>query len=281
MLNKRDLLIEVFNDTETRMKEGQLKEAVDYTIKNTDVFTEKRDVEKRDDAEPCKVTVTKNKTFQAAFELRKKYPDERICVHNFASATNPGGGVKRGSTAQEECLCRSSTLYPCLDTKMLWDSYYGFHRKLHDLRYTDKCIYTPDIVVFKDDSEVPKLLKEEDWIHVDVITCAAPNLREKPYNAMNPGEGTSIKVTDRELLEIHKKRAHVILSAAVSKQVDVLVLGAFGCGAFCNNPEIVARAYREVIPEYRTCFREIEFAVYCTPRDMTNFYVFSRVLRGI
>ncbi len=281
MLNKREQLIEVFHDTESQWKKEPLKSAVVETMKNTTVFSERTDVEAAADAAPCKITVTKNKTFQAAFALRKTYPDARICVHNFASATNPGGGVKKGSTAQEECLCRCSTLYPCLDTKPLKDAYYQYHRNLHDLRYTDKCIYTPDIIVFKSDTEIPQMLDEKDWLRADVITCAAPNLREQPYNAMNPGKGTAIRVTDKELLEIHKKRAHVLLSAAAANHVDVLVLGAFGCGAFCNKPEIVARAYKEVLPEYRISFKEIEFAVYCTPKDALNYNVFSRVMRGM
>lgn len=65
--------------------------------------------------------VTKSKTFEAAMRLRKERPDAKIAVLNFASATNPGGGVKSGSSAQEESLCRCSTLYPTLNQRKLWD----------------------------------------------------------------------------------------------------------------------------------------------------------------
>ena len=92
-------------------------------------------------------TVSKDRTFATAMKLRKENPDARIAVHNFASATNPGGGVTRGSRAQEECLCRCSTLYHTLNVKNLWDEYYGFHRSLHNVCYTDACIYTPDIYI--------------------------------------------------------------------------------------------------------------------------------------
>lgn len=71
-----------------------------------------------------RVILTPERTFEAAFSLAEKFPNSRIGVLNFASAVNPGGGVKLGANAQEECLCRCSTLYPCLDTDELMKSYY-------------------------------------------------------------------------------------------------------------------------------------------------------------
>ncbi len=96
-----------------------------------------------------------------------------VCVLNFASATNPGGGVKNGSAAQEESLCRCSTLYPTLKTRVLWDSFYSYHRQAESVLYSDACIYTPDIIVFKTDTEEPEMMEEKDWFKTDVITCAA------------------------------------------------------------------------------------------------------------
>ena len=225
-----------------------------------------------------KVTVTPQRTFEAAQDLLIRYPGSRAAVLNFASATNPGGGVTRGSSAQEEALCRCSTLYPCLTTPELDKGYYQYHRDLSDVRYTDACIYVPDIKIIKTDTDSPKRLPETRWQAVDVICCAAPNLREKPYNRMNPGEGRAIKVSNDELLDLHRQRARKILSVAVSNGVDCLVLGAFGCVAFRNDPNIVARAYRDIFPEFDGYFREIRFAVYCPPHDRTNFDVFRKML---
>lgn len=227
---------------------------------------------------PCEVIVTPHRTFEAAMKLKKDHPQSRIGVLNFASATNPGGGVKNGSSAQEECLCRCSTLYPVLTDDRLFKGYYSFHRNRHDTIYTDTCIYTPDIYIIKTDTNVPKRLPENDWCPVDVITCAAPNLREKPYNAMNPGSGQPARVTADELLKLHKSRGRRILSCAASNGVDILVLGAFGCGAFRNPPEIVAQAYRDILGEFAHAFEKVEFAVYCSPRDRTNFDVFRQML---
>ena len=75
--------------------------------------------------EPAKVIVSKKRTFEAA----KAYRDNKVAVHNFASASNPGGGVVRGSTAQEECLCRCSYLYFCLNSPDMWDGFYTPHKQ--------------------------------------------------------------------------------------------------------------------------------------------------------
>ncbi len=116
------------------------------------------------------------------------------------------------------------------------------------------------------------------WRQVDVLTCAAPNLREKPYNAMNPGSGAPVRVSDAELLQLHLARGRQILRVAAAHGVDVLVLGAFGCGAFRNPPAVVARAYRQLMDEFDRQFRAIEFAIYCADRDTANFAAFERAM---
>ena len=74
------------------------------------------------------VRVTKHKTFEAAMALHKEFPDKKIAVLNFASAMRPGGGVKKGARAQEESLCRCSTLFPTIDRRWLWNEYYDVNR---------------------------------------------------------------------------------------------------------------------------------------------------------
>lgn len=282
-MNNRDQLVQVFEDTEKWYKENKrLAEAVNSAREATRVYgaDDYPELPPVKDGTVTEVTITASRTFEAAMRLIKKNPGERVAVHNFASATNPGGGVTRGSRAQEECLCRCSTLYPVLNSKPLWDSFYNFHRQRHDVRYTDTCIYSPGILIIKTDTDEPKRMPETQWQQVDVLTCAAPNMRENPNNAMNPGRDVAARVSDKELLELHKSRARHMLTIAAANGVDVLVLGAFGCGAFQNKPEIVARAYKEIIGEFQGRFAKIEFAVYCSPRDTMNYEVFKRVLSG-
>ena len=223
----------------------------------------------------AKIVVSKKRSYEAA----ATYKGMKTAVHNFASASNPGGGVTNGASAQEECLCRCSNLYFCLNTPAMWEGFYTPHRRAHDPLHNDDIIYTPGITVFKSDTAAPALMPEDRWYDVDVITCAAPNLREKPSNAYNSGDGTgSVRITDNELSAIHVKRLKRILDVAVAEGDEVIILGAFGCGAFMNNPSVVALAAKDVIKDYMNAFKVIEFAIYCSPRDERNYEIFKRVL---
>lgn len=121
--------------------------------------------------------------------------------------------------------------------------------------------------------------EENEWYEVNVVSCAAPNLRQRPNDSYNSGDGDKpVKITDKELKSLHEKRFRRILDVALMEGNDVVVLGAFGCGAFANNPEAVALAAKTVLLEYQYAFKTIEFAIYCSPKDETNYKVFKRVL---
>ena len=209
--------------------------------------------------------------------LHKEFPDKKIAVLNFASAVRPGGGVKNGSSAQEESLCRCSTLFPTIDRKWLWKSYYDKNRAAKNVIHTDACIYSPGVIICKTDESIPQRMKPEDFVTVDVISCAAPNLRQKTGNQHNPETGEPVLLDYQQQLEIHLKRAKHILHVAAFNNVDIIVLGAFGCGAFQNNPESVARAYRSAVASYNGYFDVIEFAVYCGGTDTKNYSSFSKM----
>ena len=274
-------LIEVFEDTQKFYDENEtLKKSIAESISGTKIYFENESPsvgEKKFDE--TKISVGKYRTFETAQYYQKKFPDAKIAVLNFASATHPGGGVTNGSRAQEESLCRCSTLYPVLATDELWKKFYKFHRDNYNVRYTDACIFSPKIFVIKSDENLPQRLPEEKWISVDVLTCAAPNLRPRPSTKYTPNQGKPIQVSDEELLEIHKKRGQHILSIAAHHGAEILILGAFGCGAFKNNPNVVAKAYAEIIPEFDAFFRKIVFAVYCPPGKKENFLAFEKNLK--
>lgn len=224
---------------------------------------------------PAQIIVSKKRTLEAA----SAYTDQKVCVLNFASASNPGGGVAKGSSAQEEAICRCSTLYENLTEKHMWDKFYVPHRKERNPLHNDDCIYTPGVVVFKTDAAYPRLLPEEKWYKVNVLTCAAPNLRQRPSNGMNPGDGDkAVRISQKVLKQLHEKRMWKVLDIAAAEGNEVVILGAFGCGAFSNPPMVVAAAMKTVVQEYCYRFKTIEFAVYCSPRDDENYRVFSRIL---
>ena len=267
----RENNIRVFEDTLYRInQDDSLKENTFISIKGQKLIKENDVVSynaKKYNA-PCKIYVTTNRTMEAAAD----YYGNKIAVLNFASATTPGGGVRKGSSAQEEALCRVSNLYLCLTDKKLWESFYQKNRDAKNNIHTDDIIYTPDVMVIKNDDY--KTLQESDYFRVDVITCAAPNLREVPANSFNRDEGEPIQLSDEELYKVHYKRAIKIMEVACANNVEVLILGAFGCGAFRNNPNVVAKAYKDAVEHFRHAFKEIEFAVYCPPKDPTNYNEF-------
>ncbi|MBR6477153.1 MAG: TIGR02452 family protein [Lachnospiraceae bacterium] len=283
----REENIAVFQDTEhwcrtnQRLKEGIAKSVADQKLilewEGVEDAFQGKALDKNRYKNVAKVVVSKKRSYEAA----SAYQGKRVCVHNFASASNPGGGVTRGSSAQEECLCRCSTLYFCLNTEMPWESFYGPHRAAHDPIHNDDCIYTPGVTVIKTDEAIPRIMPEKDWYEVSVITCAAPNLRENPSNQMNSGDGqTAVKLSSEEQVTIHEKRLRRILDVAVATGEEVVILGAFGCGAFQNDPQAVATAAGNVLADYMHAFETIEFAVYCSPRDERNYDIFKQVISG-
>lgn len=280
MSDIRQLNVGIFEDTELQCKKHPvLKQAVAEATRNQRIYpeTEEISITKEKKFKKTEVIVSMKRSLEAA----KAYRDKKVCVHNFASATNPGGGVTRGSSAQEECLCRCSTLYFNLNTKECWDGFYGPHRAMRYPVYNDDCIYTPEVVVLKSDTDFPLILPETEWYKVNVLTCAAPNLRPMPSNRMNPNAGSKpVKLKNNELLELHRKRNRRILDIAAANGNEVVILGAFGCGAFQNPPEVVAECYKKLIQEYDGVFETIEFAVYCSERDKRNYEVFERTLRA-
>lgn len=275
----REELIKIFENTvwmcDTNQKlMDKIKNSIAYnkviSEKNADDILQNLTHETGKEAE---IIVSKKRSFEAASAYRGKH----ISVLNFASATNPGGGVTKGASAQEECLCRVSTLYKCISASEITEAFHKKHwRALKtgemDSFYNDDCIQTCNVTVFKSDTAKTVLLPEKDWFDVDVISCAAPNLRRMSQH----NKHWKKNVTDQELLDIYKKRINRVLDIARYAKSEVVILGAFGCGAFANPPELVAKAMHASIDEHKYDFETIELAVYCPLRDTSNYEVFAK-----
>jgi len=278
MFNKNDRRannVKIFEDTVENINNNEkLQESVKESIKTQKLYLETDSVQIPEVKNlQCKTVVSIKRSFEAASAYAKE--GKKVCVLNFASATNPGGGVVNGSSAQEEALCRCSTLYPCLNVKEFWDGFYQPHRNAGNPLYNDDVIYTPRVTVFKSDVSYPKKMLSRDWYQVDVLTCAAPNLRHMPSNYMNPFAGDeAADIGDGDLMKLHLKRIDKIFRVAVENGAQVLVLGAFGCGAFCNPPELVAKAFKTVQDKYKEYFVAIEYAIFCMPRETQNYDAF-------
>lgn len=264
-------LSKVFSDTQKLYNtHPKLIAACDYSRKNQVFVSENEtvDCDLNRFNSTCRIIVSKKRTFEAAETYARN--GEKVAVLNFANSFNAGGGVVHGARAQEECLCRISTLYDSLISKEMQEKFYKPHcAKGNDLA-TDDIIYTPKVLVFKTDTAEPELRPESEWFYADVMTCAAPCL------------GFSIRtITYDDLRKIHISRARHILDVACKYEADVLILGAFGCGAFSNPPEIVAEVYKDVLSYYTHSFKAIEFAVYCNKWDSRNFDIFRENFKVI
>jgi len=270
MANIKEENIKIFNHTqEIISKDKTLQDSIKYSIENSDFFAADMTMDIFcDNKTPGNVKVTKNSTFNAARNYTGK-----VAVLNFASATNPGGGVTKGSNAQEECLCRCSTLYNVLSDPKFDEIFYKPHKEHGNALHNHDAIYTPNIQIIKSDNY--NLLYRP--FSVNVVTCAAPNLRETPANAYNHERGEKPDVTNEELFNIHFRRAVHIFELAYSHGNETIILGAFGCGAFKNPPEIVAKAYKKALEIGKIYFKNIEFAVY-SGKDDTNYKVFKEIL---
>ena len=203
--------------------------------------------------------VTPESTLEAA--TRVTADGSRVALLNFASAKNPGGGFMGGAQAQEESLARSSGLYPCL---LEAPGFYSFHRSQHDLRYSNRMIYSPDVPFFKDDDgatlETPYL--------ASVITAAAPN-----HGAMQQTQAHDLPSVSAVLLE----RAGLVLRLAAHHGHTKLILGAWGCGVFRNPPQLVASSFRQLLQAdgaFAGVFERVTFAVYDRSKDGATLEAF-------
>ena len=178
----------------------------------------------------------------------------------FASAKNPGGGFLTGAQAQEESIARASALYPCLRTAR---EFYDFHRQQRDLRYSDRIIYSPGVPVFRADDGA---LLDEPYA-VSFLTAAAPNLAAIATN--QPNAAPSVP-------GLLAARAERVLAVAAAHGHRKLVLGAWGCGVFRNDPGVVAAAFAAGLAQTRGRFDHVAFAVLDRQHGAPTHAAFAR-----
>ena len=200
---------------------------------------------------------------------RKRYSEgiSKILVLNLASPVHPGGGVRRGARAQEEDLCRKSSLLLSLESKAA-RKYYSYNASLHSFMGSDALMLTPNVEIIKDENGI--LL--DDTVVVSVLTCAAPKVS-------NGKEGLS----EREYRELVYNRIVGMLKCAAYFGYRDLVLGAWGCGAYGNDAAVISDLFYKALTEldykgYKEIdlFNRIDFAVLDKTKEQYNFKQFNR-----
>jgi uncharacterized protein (TIGR02452 family) len=208
------------------------------------------------------ITVINGTVLEAAASMVAQ--GNKVGCLNFASAKNPGGGFLGGAQAQEESLARASALYPTLTRH---SDMYSFNKSRRTYLYSDYMIYSPDVPMFRNDAD--ELVAAYP---LSILTSPAVNVGAMVHN--NPTELAQVEST---MLQ----RMDKVLALFLHHNHTRLLLGAWGCGVFCNQPADVARWWAHYLlnnGKYAHCFEEVVFAVYDRSKTKDNITAFEQIL---
>jgi uncharacterized protein (TIGR02452 family) len=208
---------------------------------------------------PPRVTVANESVLVVG---RRMAADGPVAALNFASATSPGGGFLSGARAQEECIARSSGLFACLEDRDM----YPRHRAVLDAMYSDHVIFSPDVPVFRTDDGA---LLDQPW-SMSIITSPAVH-----------GVGIERHAPHRygEIPVVMRARTRKVLAVAAAHGQRRLILGAWGCGAFGLDGDMMAGIFAEALSVYAGgTFDDIVFAITDWSEDQRFIGPFRRAL---
>ena len=252
-----------------------ISDEVEYSIKNSELYTpemldnigdEVQEIINNNQKKKTMIKVNNETTLKAARRLKEEESYDKVVCLNFASAKHPGGGFLNGSSAQEESLARSSALYPCIKQM---DEMYEANKNYDSALYLDYMIYSPQVPVFRrDDGHLLDKPYKVSFVTSPAVNAGVVCSRESKENIAKIGDKM-------------KERIEKILSISVVNDADALVLGAFGCGVFKNDPEEVANYFRQLIIEddrFNSYFQKLVFAVLDRSQKKTTYNIFKRKL---
>jgi uncharacterized protein (TIGR02452 family) len=225
--------------------EVHYREAIEKSVANSKIYDHVENTVTR--KQSTIVEVIDMKTLDAVV----RYREGKTCVLNFASFKNPGGGFLKGAVAQEEYLCQNSTLYNVLSK---FPAYYEKNRlNTNNALYWNKAIYTPGIIVLPSETKV------------DVLSCAAPNVRAS-------------HASDTKKTKALVSRIKFVLDILEKVECDTIILGAFGCGVFGNDPKLVAETFKR----QRVLQRGFSKVIFAIPNELSvNHHAFKEVYNDI
>ena len=234
-------------------REFDIKESIEHSVKNS-ILYRPDDVIEMDKNLFKKYNTVIEVTNESTLMAGKRLSDTKlkVCSLNFASAKNPGGGFLKGSPAQEESLARSSALYPCINQM---SEMYDYNRNDTTNYYSDYMIFSPNVPIIKEDNGF-------------LTSCYKNSFITSPAVNLNFGS-----LDNKIVQEVMIKRIDKILSIAALNNQEALVLGAFGCGVFKNNPEDVAMYFKSLLEgKFKGVFQHITFAIYDKNNEIVNIF---------
>lgn len=233
------------------MKQKYSKETA-YSIQNTTIYNSDHTFPALSKEVTPKYIVEDLDSVSAIF----KHHSNKTAVLNFASFKNPGGKFLNGARAQEECLCHESNLYNIL-SQFQNDFYTPNLKCLNRSLYQNRALYSKDVLFLHDKQEMK----------CDVITCAAPN-----YKAAHRFKG----VQPQENYTTLESRVKFVIDIAEDQKVETLILGAFGCGVFGQDPKEVAQLFKKYLTK-TNCIHNVVFAI--PNKGNSNYSIFKRIFQ--
>lgn len=214
-----------------------VKEAMERSVRRSILLSPDQGteiLEKYKTSGPCNQPETRveNISTVEAIHILSREGKTDIGVLNFASAKNPGGGFLNGAMAQEESLAASGVLYPTLTAH---ETYYRENRANPSMMYLDYGIYSPDVLFFRDGG----FRLTGAPVKASVLTLPAVNMGQVLLKGENAGEAARIM----------RRRMKLALGILAEQGAKHLILGAYGCGVFRNNPREIAAWWKELMEE--------------------------------
>lgn len=182
---------------------------------------------------PNNIEIINQNCIDTVINTRQQYPKSKIGLLNFADGTERGGGVADGLRTQEEDICRTTSLYHTL-------------LKVNYPIKSDEIVVSKDVILIKNSSYTDL----QSPVNIDYVLTK---------DAVISYDGKFTKAMYEEM----ERRIELIINTAYSLKVDILILGAFGCGAFRNPPQDIAYLFKKSINRqpYKSQFKEVVFAI--------------------
>ena len=206
-------------------------------------------------------------TIEAVNYISINYPGYKISILNFANGKYPGGGYINGAIAQEEDICRK---LPEFYTSLLYSKFKSMHTCYPFGAATKKrysSVLWTDNVLIKRDKNLNYITDKNKWKSIGIVSAAAPNINGNDYYDNS---------------EINKTVNNIFITPVKFSNTNILILGAWGCGAFGNNPVKIAKLFRDAILNgMASKYTIICFAIPGIYNDRTNInsYVFYKILK--
>lgn len=215
----------------------EFREEITWSVNHTKVYSPNSFKDRQEPAQGHPEVIVDNlDTVSAVFKY--EIPDKNTIVLNFASYKNPGGGFLAGSSAQEESLCMESHLYEVLSHEKLKSFYDWNNKHKNKSLYLNRALYSEAVAFVRPYPDRP----DEQVAVADVLTCAAPNRKAYMDYIIGANEVENLTALEERIAFIHD-------IIAEQENIGTVILGAFGCGVFGQNPETVAKMFMERMKE--------------------------------